>query len=355
MEYTRTKRFERNEKLEKLLEEINGLLAPIEAKIMADYRMPRYPVIFVVGVPRCGSTLMMQWLANTGRFAYPTNLLSRFFRAPFIGAKIQQLLADREYSFRDEILDFAHEISFTSSLGKTTGALSPNEFWYFWRRFIPITEPSYMDDESLNKVKAKELVAELAAIEAVFDKPLTMKGTIVELNIPFLSGLFDKALFLFVRRDPFFNIQSLLESREKYFGHRLAWYSIRPREYVMLKNLDPIEQVAGQVYFTNRAIEDGLSRIEASRKLVVDYESFCQSPEAIFVQIVDSLGQQNYHAQWKYAGPEQFRTTNQIRVSTKDCERIAEAYRRFSGEDTFPVTAGSASRSGGRGSDRFAD
>ena len=76
--------------LEQLLAEINGLLGPVEEQIFNEYRMPRYPVLFVVGMPRCGSTLLMQWLAQTARFAYPTNLLSRFYAAPAIGARIQQ-------------------------------------------------------------------------------------------------------------------------------------------------------------------------------------------------------------------------------------------------------------------------
>jgi len=42
-----------------------------------------------VGALRSGTTLFMQWLANTGVFSYPTNILSQFFGAPVIGAKIQ--------------------------------------------------------------------------------------------------------------------------------------------------------------------------------------------------------------------------------------------------------------------------
>ena len=38
-------------------------------------------VVLVVGGPRSGSTVMMQWLASSGVFAYPSNLLSRFYRA----------------------------------------------------------------------------------------------------------------------------------------------------------------------------------------------------------------------------------------------------------------------------------
>ncbi len=337
MEFARRREFQRNEELEKLLAELNGLLEPVETELVEDFQMPRYPVVFVVGAPRSGSTLMMQWLARTGRFAYPTNLLSRFYAAPFIGAKIQQVLTAPEYSFRDELFDLTGEISFSSSLGKTRGALAPNEFWYFWRRFIPNTEPRHLDAESLEKVRVKELVAELAAIEAAFDKPLALKGMILELNIPFLSSILDKALFLFVKRHPFYTIQSLLESRDKYFGDRHAWYSIKPREYDLLKCLDPFEQVAGQVYFTNRAIEEELHQIDVARWLIVDYEHFCTDPRQTFGQILSKFGQQGTRVLWDYKGPEQFHTTNQIRLPEGHCARIGLAYKRFSGEDITPT------------------
>ena len=131
MKFKRQAEFQRNENLERLLKEINSILEAAEDTILIHYRMPKYPVIFVVGAPRCGSTLVMQWLARTGKFAYPSNLLSRFYGAPYIGAKIQKLITDPEYDFNNELFDFDNEISFESNLGKTKGALEPNEFWYF--------------------------------------------------------------------------------------------------------------------------------------------------------------------------------------------------------------------------------
>ena len=94
----------------------------------------------------------MQWLANTGAVAYPTNILSRFFGAPVIGAQIQLLLTDPRYNFRDEIHDFNGTISFHSDIGKTRGALNPNEFWHFWRRFLPFGELDWLPDEELFRV-----------------------------------------------------------------------------------------------------------------------------------------------------------------------------------------------------------
>jgi hypothetical protein len=276
---------------------------------------------------------MMQWLAKTGRFAYPTNLLSRFYGAPYVGAKIQQLLTAPEYNFNDEILDFSGEISFSSDLGKTRGALAPNEFWYFWRRFFPIIEPGYLDEEDLERADGRKFVAELAAIESVFDKPLAMKGLLLELNITFLSSLFDKVLFLFVRRHPFYNIQSLLEARLRYYGDRRAWYSIKPREYDRLRDLEPIEQMAGQVFFTDCAIEQDLGRIGAARGLAVDYEEFCRRPAQVFEKIKAGFIQQGFRVDWDYTGPELFHSTNQIRLPEEDCQRIVKAYRAFSGRE----------------------
>ena len=94
--------YQRNTGLESLLNEINSLLAPVEAGVRERFGKPRLPLILVVGAPRSGTTLVTQWLAAMGGFAYPSNLLSRFFQAPYIGALLQQMLTDPAYQFRDE-------------------------------------------------------------------------------------------------------------------------------------------------------------------------------------------------------------------------------------------------------------
>ena len=241
----------RNEKLELLLSEINQILAPAEREIVQNYRIPNFPVIFIVGCGRSGTTLMLQWLAGTGMFAYPTNLLSRFYTAPYIGAKIQQLLTDPEFKFRNELADFSQEMNYTSDLGKTSGTLSPNEFWYFWRRFFPYGEIQYLTDDQLATVDSMQFVSELAAIEGAFAKPFALKAMIINFNIPYISKILEKALFIHIVREPIYNIQSLLESRERFFGSIGHWYSFKPVEYPSLIDMDPYSQVAGQVYFTN--------------------------------------------------------------------------------------------------------
>ena len=131
----RTNEFRRNQRLTELLNEINSELEPVEKELMEGQKL-EYPVIFIVGALRSGTTLLTQWLANSGRFSYPSNLLSRFYKAPIMGAKLQLLLTDEKYNFKDELKDLKTNVNYESENGKTKGVLAPNEFWFLWQKFL---------------------------------------------------------------------------------------------------------------------------------------------------------------------------------------------------------------------------
>jgi hypothetical protein len=321
----RQKKFRRNENLESLLDELNDMLTPVEDEVLRKFEAPKFPLVLLVGCARSGSTIMMQWLASTGQFSYPTNILSRFYMAPYVGARIQQMLSDPKYRFKDEFSDFGSSISFNSDLGKTTGVLSPNEFFYFWRRFFKFGEIQYLDETALDQIDTQKFCAELAAIEAVFGKPLAMKGMIINWNIPFVHRLLPHAIFIHIKRNPIYNAQSLIEAREKFLGDRSLWYSFKPVEYPALENLDPYQQVAGQVYFTNRAIEQGLNQIDSGGWMEVEYEEFCKAPEVIYQQLRKKLASHGFQLSAKYVGPNSFKSTNQIRLSKKHFDLLSNA------------------------------
>ena len=159
---------------------------------------------------------------------------------------------------------------------------------------------------------------------------------ILEQNIPFLDNLFEKVVFLNVKRDPFFNIQSLIESRRKFFGTLDRWYSIKPKEYEYLIKLDPVAQVAGQVYYKNAAVEKGLAAVSDERKVEIAYEDFCADPAALFGKLQQVYQAQGYDTDWKYTGPSEFKSANNVRLEPEIAERVIAAYKEFSGEDINP-------------------
>lgn len=313
----RTATFRKHSDLESLLIEINGRLEPSNAEMTRGLAEERQPKIFVHGPLRSGTTLFTQWLSETGIAACPTNLLSRFYGAPVIGARIQQLLTDPRYNFRNEILDFNSKIDFRSENGKTRGALSPNEFWYFWRRFLPFENLDYLPDEELvRRGYLDGLRDELNALANVFERPFALKAMIMNQNIPALSARFENAVFIHIHRDPVFNVQSALEARKRQYGDIRHWYSFRIREYPNLKDLDPLESVAGQIAAINRSIEIGMRSVPAHRRLTIAYEAFCEDPRASHERITErlhALGPSTNRPDYK--GPDSFQITNQWRLA----------------------------------------
>lgn len=328
----RTEKYARISALEEFLKDLNSNLAGANEKYLKESE-ERFSKIFLMGPHRSGSTLFMQWLANTGLAAYPTNMLSRFFGSPLVGARIQQLLTDPRYNFRNEILDFNSDINFSSDNGKTKGALAPNEFWYFWRRFLPFDELDYMpSDELRQKANLAGLRDELNALANIFGKPFAMKAMIVNQNIPELAEQFDKPLFIWIRRDPIFNIQSALEARKRQYGDINTWYSFKIKEYPELKNLDPLESVAGQIVAINRSVEEGIADLPESQKLVVQYEDFCRRPEYYYREITGRLVEQggvNSDQLQEYYGEANFSNTNRWRLEEYSLDQAASVYEKI--------------------------
>jgi len=323
-EDTRTELFRRNDSLEQLLAVVNQALAPAEKRWLEEEVNVQglHPLVFIMGPLRSGTTLFIQWLASTGVVAYPTNLLSRFYGAPALGAMIQLLLTDERYNFRNEILDFHKPIDFASENGKTVGALGPNEFWYFWRKFLPFKELDWLSDQELFQVvDIKTLVSELHALTRIFNKPFAMKGMILNYNIPFLDRIFEKALFIQIHREPVANVASVLEARKRQHGDEAVWYSFKIPEYPELQGLDALHQSAGQVTYIDRAVSHGMAQVDESRKLFVDYDEFCRNPARVYEHLIEKLGIPTGNI--PYNGPVSFE--NRRHVSSSKALEISNA------------------------------
>jgi len=335
MDTGRRREHARNPKLETLLQELNGLLAGSEAKVIERFEQPEHPVVFVMGCARSGTTLLQQYMAATGVFSYPSNLIARFYKAPYIGARIQQMLTDSDYDFGGELTAGNADLTgdFSSCLGKTRGILSPSEFWYFWRRFFPQQEIQHYTAETLQMLNTRDFVAEIAALESVRGLPLLMKGLYLNWDIEFLSQLFDKAVFVHIRRNPFYNMQSLLRARRNFYGREDSWYSFKPPEYAELSNCSVDEQLAGQVYYTNQAISKGLVALAPERRLVIDYESLCAQPERVFDRLAEKLAAQGCAMGKPSGAPVYLHSSCTLEVSAKRMQALTGAYRALSGKD----------------------
>lgn len=302
----REKEFRKNETLEVLLSEVNFDLHLSEQRLISHYQRKtmQYPLILVMGPLRSGTTLFMQWMANSGLVAYPTNLLSRFYQAPILGSKIQLMLTDPRFNYRDELGEFVQEAVYKSENGKTQGVLAPNEFWYFWRRFLAVPNQDVWSDAELRQsMDVATMQAELNGIMDVFQKPFAAKGMLFNYNIPFLDSVFERVLFVQLAREPVANVASILQARKRQLGSDSEWYSFKIPEYEQLKGVEPVAQAVRQLHFINKAVAKGLETVDESRKLTIEYEDFCAAPASYYELLQDKLC---LNVRTSYTGPMKF-------------------------------------------------
>ena len=273
--------YKKDDNLETALSDLNNLIGDVHPNL--ENQVPEQPIILIMGCPRSGSTLFLQWLSTLGIFSYPSNLIARFYKNPYIGIRTQQALL--EYDPLNQLGFNETQTNFSSSLGKTIGALSPSEYWYFWREYFKFGELNILSSEELNNVDSTRFLSQLSAFEQLTGKPLAMKGMLLNWHIPYLHKINKKFIFIDIRRDHYFNAQSLLFARDNFFGNRNKWYSFKPEEYNSLKDKTPLEQVAGQVIYMRNAIDKGMSEIPEQNKIVLDYNDFCDAPKNVLKQI----------------------------------------------------------------------
>jgi hypothetical protein len=322
----------RNERLDALIAELAEILGPAEDRLVAHGRDTEHPVVLVVGPPRSGTTLLTQWLAASRRFAVPTNLLARFSRTPAIGARIQALLTDPRYAFGEELFDLATQDTsgaFASAVGKTRGALAPNEFAFFWRRLLRTKEIAPLGPDGVARADFAGVRSAFAEIEAVLGHPVATKGMFLQYDLAAVAPHLPHAFLLRVRRDPVANALALLAARERYHGDRTVWYSARPAEFETLRALDPARQVAGQVVCTERAIDAGLAAIPPERSLELGYETFCADPRAAWDRLRDALQSLACDVGAWREGPARFDETSRARTASPDAPAVAAAVAEF--------------------------
>jgi len=327
-ENSKSKQFRANDKLNTLLSELKELLSPVQMTIDCPSQ-PQWPVGCIIGNPRSGSTLLLQFMASTGVFSYPTNVLTRFAYAPYIGALIQKMLFDPEYDFHGDFAEIHSPVNFASDLGKSKGVLATNEFQHFFRNYMPNFDVEWLNDDALKKIDCKALAKGLASIEKAFNQPFVTKANILQYNLEFFDRGISSLFYMYIKRVPIFIMQSILISREKYYDTRDIWLSVKPKEYEQLKGMDLYHQIAGQVYFTEMAIENGLRCVSDRNQLTIEYEFLCEDPKAVYKRIVEKYALLGCDLNPKYNGPKSFVCYNKISLPQDELDSLQSAYDDF--------------------------
>jgi hypothetical protein len=146
-------------------------------------------------------------------------------------------------------------------------------------------------------------------------------------HIDLLYRIFKKAIFICIQRDEIDNMASLYNARVDFFNDCNKWYSFKPPEYAWLKDNDAYAQLAGQVYFTNKQIEQSLIDIPEGNKICISYETLCQKPRELYDEVLRKLDSCGHKVTKVYEGPQCFECSRASSDKGFDASRAQEAFR----------------------------
>ncbi len=233
--------------------------------------------VFIVGAPRCGSTLLIQALTVALKLGYLSNFHCRWFGAPAFAESCRGAT------------DLAPDRKYTSYHGQTTGRLAPAECGEWWYRFFR-RKPAYVTAQEVDETSMLAFRRSIGSLTRVFQRPVVFKNLYASLRIQAIAKYVPESLFVILRRNEVDNGISLLKARHDRYGDYSAWFSLEPPGAEGIRSLPPHQQVIEQIRLTYLAIEKDLTLagVGRDRCLQLTYENFCSDPEAT-VQTVQSF------------------------------------------------------------------
>lgn len=254
------------------------LLARLNSAIKTEFHAdevhgPTYVTLQVVGLPRSGTTLLMQHLAASKRFGYPSNILALFWKAPWIGAHIQRRLAINTSS------------SFHSLIGRTPEPLDPHEFGYFWRNALGHKSNSL--EPTAPRLPAAELRRQLDLVTEAFGMPTVYKNFLAPVHVSYLRKVGNQK-FIVISRPMQDVAASILGARRKLDLGPNHWLGpAPPRPWPTFQS--EIDLVAYQVVASQRQL-DGSNLANAPDTLAITYADLCREPQVILQKALAHAG-----------------------------------------------------------------
>lgn len=236
-----------------------------------------FPNIFIFGLPRSGTTLLSQIVAATTNLGYINNLIARFWENPQYGVYLSRSLC------------LPREISFESLHAVTKKITDVHEFGYFWASLLHHTSSPRLGENEGEMIDWNLLKNKVLSINHAFNSGVVYKNTLVGHYTRLFSHTFAHPFFLYIKRNKLDVAYSILTARKRRYGSIHEWWSMKPFEYDAIKDLDPYEQVAAQMYYLEKDYEGQVKGLDQSRVLTIDYETLCHDPWSCLDELQGAL------------------------------------------------------------------
>ena len=235
--------------------------------------------LFVVGLPRSGTTLVYELIVQAFDVSYFTHMFDYTYGLPNITTRLTNRFA-RNPSPRYE-----------SRYGRIPGFFSPAENFNFWMKWFPENPVlgHHVPEGSLGEHTIDDVNRALGSLTHITHRPYVFKNVYFSLSISSLLKTFSHARIVIVQRDLEAVAASVYKKRSE-LQEKCSWWSIKPPFINSVANQDLLEQVAFQCVRTEQLIEQALAGDNAGRCFTINYAEVCNSPRNFISRLADWIG-----------------------------------------------------------------
>ena len=314
----RTESYHKDTQMEQRFVRMNIALSYLEEFSSAD---TDYPTVFIFGLPRSGTTLSHQLIAQCLDLGYVNNLIARFWLAPQYGIVLSEI-----------VLGPQKNAQFNSNLGQTSDPFGPHEFGYFWNNWLKIRDINDMIafNNPSPEIDWPGLGRTVRGMQGMFDSGIVFKTNYAPVHIREYAKSFSMPLFIYVERDPVDIALSILAARIAVYGRPDLWWSVYPPNYYELVELPFHQQIAGQVYSLRETYEKQVRLIPSELVIRLDYKDLCTRPADIISNVQTRvLDVHDFHLRRTLDHPEQFQFRTQSDVLDNNERLTVKAIRKW--------------------------
>lgn len=251
------------------MEELNILNETLSGlKLIKSSSIIKRNICFIVGLPRCGSTLLQQVLISRYKVGYVSNIVGKFWDNPVAGCILHRSLDEKNYIS-----------SFNSEYGNTKGPFEPCEFGWFWQKNLKIG----LENELIGlKIDWEYINETLQGMASIFRQPLILDTPFVCNQISRITDKLEGIKVIYLKRNLRSVCNSILSARQKRFGVINKYYGAKPKSWEKIKRIDnPIFQVLQQVYDLRYEIEANLKLLLPENVLEFDISLLREEPTKV--------------------------------------------------------------------------
>lgn len=279
---------------------IDIFLTLFERKRYAKNANLKYPLVFVCGPPRSGTTLTEQVLLNNLPLAYFNNLTSWFPRSPLTAMNLfGRWLPKRSVDYK-------------AFYGKTRYLSGPNDALYLWDRWVGKNRDKVPDN--LLPGADVEIQQFFTAAMDLFQSPVLNKNNRLNTYAHLLANDLPNAVFICLRRDPLMQAQSLLIARKEIIGSVDQPYGIDSDERPHNSDGDYLDDICQQVLYYEQAATQQQKLIGEKRFWIIDYEAFCLDPQQLVRRVAAEVLQCTVNEE-QLLSLAPFRISNKVRIA----------------------------------------